>query len=132
MIDAYPLAKNDDLSVFQKYHTHVPDLLKIHCVIQYAATATIALSLSLYFKNLSISEHLIIVGFAILSSFSIGALMENQHYAGVLEWLRLAVLISVAVLLPIPAALMMFLVISSLVCLPLLWFGRRESLYAAV
>jgi len=43
VVEAYPLAKNDDLNVFEKYDTHVPSLLKIHCVIQYAATAAIGL-----------------------------------------------------------------------------------------
>lgn len=127
VIDKHPLAKNDDLDAFQKYHTEVPLFLKIHCVIQYVSTATIALALSLYFNNLIFTEHMIIVGFAILSSFSIGALMENQHYSGVLEWLRLLVLIIAAALSPIPQSLSAILIVLSLVGLPLLWFGRRES-----
>ena len=129
VIDAYPLAKNDDLSAFDKYDTHVPKRLKLYCLIQYVATAMIGLGLLLNLSSMSLTEHMIIVGFAILSSFSIGALMENQHYAGILEWLRMSVLLTVAALLPIPMGLSVFLIISSLVCMPLLWFGRQESVH---
>ncbi len=127
VVEAYPLAKNDDLSQFEKYDTRVPGLLKIHCILQYVTTAAIGVGLSLYFSGMQIAEHLGIVGFAILSSFSIGALMENKHYSGTLEWLRLAALIVVAALLPIPSILSFFLVTVSVMSLPLLWFGRRQA-----
>jgi len=128
VIDAYPLEKNDDLTKFEKYDTNVPNALKAHCLIQYASTAAIGLGLSLYFANMNINEYFAIAAFAILSSFSIGALMENRHYAGVLEWLRLSSLVIVATLFPIPPGLSLFLLACSLVCMPLLWVGRRQAL----
>jgi len=128
VVDAYPLAKNDDLSKFKKYHTEVPTTLKAHCLIQYLATATIALGLSLYATSMSLSEHMLIVGFAILSSFSIGALMEHRDYSGRLEWIRLSILILAVTFLPLPKPLSLFLVTISLLSLPLLWVGRRQAL----
>jgi alkylglycerol monooxygenase len=127
VVDAYPLAKSDDLSNFKKYDTQVPAALKAHCTIQYASTAAIGLGLSLSFASLSLAEHMLIVAFAVLSSFSIGALMENQQYSGVLEWIRLAVLVIVAVAFPVPQALSVFLIVCALVCMPLLWLGRSKS-----
>jgi alkylglycerol monooxygenase len=132
VVDAYPLAKSDDLSNFKKYDTKVPATLKAHGIIQYLSTAAIGLGLSLNFANLSLPEHMLIVVFAVLSSFSISALMENQHYAGVFEWLRLAILITVTVLFPMPQALSVFLIVCSLVCMPLLWLGRSQSNQLAV
>jgi sterol desaturase/sphingolipid hydroxylase (fatty acid hydroxylase superfamily) len=132
VIEAYPMAKADDLSEFKKYDTAVPNLIKAHCIVQYTSTAAIGLGLSLYFSSLNLPEHMVIVGFAILSSFSIGALMENQYFAGVLEWLRLSCLIVSAAILPIPQGLSIILIASVLLSLPLLWLGRRESLKAAV
>jgi len=127
VIEAYPIAKSDDLSNFEKYQTEVPSALKAHCIIQYVATAAIALALSLNFSSLSLLEHMAIVVFAIVSSVSIGALMENQHYAGVLEWVRLTILVIAATLLPLPQALAIFLVVCALICMPLLWIGRSRA-----
>ena len=132
VVDTYPLVKSDDLSNFKKYDTKVPATLKAHGIIQYISTAAIGLGLSLSFADLSLLEHMLIVVFAVLSSFSIGALMENQHYAGVFEWLRLAILITVAVLFPVPQALSAFLIVCSLVCMPLLWLGRSQPNQLAV
>ncbi|MBL4673384.1 MAG: sterol desaturase family protein [Arenicella sp.] len=132
VIDAYPIAKSDDLSNFKKYQTEVPNALKAHCIIQYVATVAIALALSLNFSSMSLLEHMVIVAFAIISSVSIGALMENQHYAGVLEWLRLTILVIAATLFPLPQALSIFLVVCVLVCTPLLWIGRSRALQLAV
>ena len=128
VIDAYPIDKNDDLSVFQKYDTDIPTVLKAHCVIQYMSTTAITLSLSLYFASMNLTQHFGVVAFAILSSFSIGALMENRHYSGVLEWIRLVALMIVALLFPIPLNLSWFLIVCTLICLPLLWLGRRQAL----
>ena len=132
VIDAYPIAKSDDLSNFKKYQTEVPNALKAHCIIQYVATVAIALALSLNFSSMSLLEHMVIVAFAVISSVSIGALMENQHYAGVLEWLRLTILVIAATLFPLPQALSIFLVVCVLVCTPLLWIGRSRALQLAV
>jgi alkylglycerol monooxygenase len=132
VIDAYPIAKSEDLSDFKKYDTNVPVVLKAHCIIQYVSTITIALGLSLSIASLSLLEHMAIVPFAILSSFSIGALMENQHYSGVLEWSRLTVLIIVATVFPMAQALSIFLIACALVCTPLLWIGRNQAEQVAV
>ncbi len=125
-----PMNKGDDLSQFQKYHTEVAPALKIHCVIQYVTTAIIGLSLMLSYTGLSMFQHFVVIGFALLSSFSIGALMENKHYSGILEWSRLGVLMIAASVLPLWPSLSAFFVVSVLICLPLLWIGRRDSLRA--
>ena len=128
VVDVDPIDKPDDLSAFSKYQTTVTGPLKFHCLIQYAVTAMITVALMLSFKQLSLSEHMYIAGFVLLSSFSVGALMENTHYSGVLEWLRLSLLLIAAILLPLPKPLSVVLLAGVFVCVPLLWIGRRQAL----
>jgi len=128
VVELSPLDKGDDLSQFKKYDTRVPSALKVHCVIQYVTTAIIGVSLMLSYTSLSLSEHLIVVSFALVSSFSIGALMENKVYSGTLEWARLCVLLVTASILPLWQTLSVFLVLSVLSCLPFLWIGRRDAI----
>lgn len=124
-----PIDKNDDLSQFEKYHTEVATALKLHCVIQYVITAIISVSLTVTYTSLTLSEHFAVIAFALVSSFSIGALMENKHYSGILEWSRLVVLLIASSALPIWSSLSALCVVSVLVCAPLLWIGRRNSLH---
>ena len=126
VVEKYPLEKNE-LEDFVKYDTEVPGALKIHCILQYAATAAIAVMFSIAATKMSFAQQISLVGFAILSSFSIGALMENKHYAGVLEWIRLAVLFIMAALSPIPAWLSLMLCTACVISAPLLFIGRQQS-----
>lgn len=125
--ERYPLQKNE-LVDFVKFDTPVPNALKIHCLIQYAATAAIGLAFSMGAADMPMQQRFLLVGFVLLSCFSIGALMENRHFSGVLEWLRLAVLFLMATLSPIPLALSIALGLSCLIGAPLLFLGRQAAI----
>jgi hypothetical protein len=128
--DRYPIKKTE-LAGFVKYHTKVPAALKVHCVVQYAATTVIVLVFAVAAEKMTLTQQISLMGFALLSSFSIGALMENKHFAGVLEWLRLSVLMVMAALSPIPLWLSITLCASCVVSAPLLFIGRQQSLHSS-
>jgi len=101
---AYPLYKTN-LEHLQKFDTEIPGSLKIYCLIQYVTTAVVALGFALGAETLAMDERVFMVTFILVSCFSIGALMEYKHYAGVLEWLRLSILFVMSALSPIPLSL---------------------------
>jgi len=125
VVDAYPLDKTD-LADFKKYHTEIPLSLKVYCALQYAATAFVTLSFATGFESMSFGDSLGVITFVFLSSFSLGALMEHKHYAGVLEWLRLSILLSMCWLLEIDQSLSIALTMLCLIGLPFLFIGRRQ------
>lgn len=128
-VDAkYPLEKFDDLANFSKFDTYIPNALKVHCVLQYTAMATIGIGFALYAPNLMLKEQLGIVGFALLSSFSIGALMENRHFSGRLEWVRLLITVLAIVYFPIPSWISWVLASTVVISIPLLFLGRQQAL----
>jgi len=125
VVDAYPLDKTD-LADFKKYHTEIPLSLKVYCALQYAATAFVTLSFATGFESMSFGDSLGVIIFVFLSSFSLGALMEHKHYAGVLEWLRLSILLSMCWLLEIDQSLSITLTMLCLIGIPFLFIGRRQ------
>jgi len=122
----FPTQKNE-LDDFVKYTTQVPLSLEFHGVLQYITTAIVGVVYSLSAASLSFQEGLSLVAFVLFSCFSIGALMENRHYAGVIEWLRLGVLFIMSLLSPLPHWLMLVLCVSCLISAPLLFLGRRQA-----
>ena len=123
----YPLQKTD-LDDFQKFDTTLPHYLKIYCLLQYAVTAAVALAFALGAQGLSLQQQLMVVLFVLISSFSVGSVMEHKHYAGVLEWMRLGILFVMAALSPIPAYLSWGLCLACMISAPLLWLSRRQVL----
>lgn len=124
----YPLEKIDDLADFKQYDTFVPTLLKFYCVLQYTGMATIGVGFALYASQLMFAEQVAVIGFALLTSFAIGALMEGRHFSGVLEWIRLLSLITALVLLPLPTWIVIVLSTTSLIGAPLLFLGRQAAI----
>jgi len=125
VVDAYPINKTP-LSKFQKYHTEIPLCLKIYCILQYISTTLVALFLAVGFDLVSTKDSLSIMVFVFVSGFSLGALMEHKHYAGVLEWLRLAIFLSLLLLLPINQTWAICLTILTLIAAAFLLIGRRQ------
>lgn len=125
VVDAYPIAKSD-LADFKKYHTEIPVSLKIYCALQYTATAFITLSFATGFELMSTSTSVGLIAFVLVSGFSLGALMEHRPYAGVLEWLRIGVILASCLLLEIDQTLMLGLVVLCVVGIPFLFIGRRR------
>ena len=123
----FPLEKPDDLANFSKFDTFVPTSLKIYCVLQYTAMATIGIGFALNASGLLLKDQIAIVGFALISSFAIGALMENKNFSGTLEWLRLLVTILAVVFLPISSWIAWVLSATSIIGIPLLFLGRQEA-----
>lgn len=123
---AYPLLKTD-LENLKKFDTTISGALKIYCMIHYATTAVIALGFALGAETLLLSERVFVVAFILISCFSIGALMEHKHFAGVLEWLRISILFVLAALSPIPQSLSLGLCLACLTSAPLLWKARAWS-----
>lgn len=126
VVETYPINKTP-LADFQKYHTDIPLSLKIYCALQYLSTTLLALSLAIGFDFINTKDSLSIMTFVFISGFSLGALMEHKHYAGVLEWLRIIALISVSILLPINQMLSSALIVLSLFSVPFLFTGRRQA-----
>jgi len=126
VIERYPLHKTD-LSNIRKFDTQLSVYLKTYSVIQYATTAMIALAFALSAQRLGLQQQLMIVIFVLISSFSIGAVMEHKHYAGVLEWIRLCLLFVLAALYPIPIVLSWCLSVACLISVPLLLVGRNQT-----
>lgn len=122
----FPL-KYKNLELFVKYETDVNFLIKVFCFCHYVMTAAVALFYSFSATALSVSESALLVSFVLWSSFSIGALMESKHYAGVQEWLRLAVFMLGLFWFNPAVALFNGLMIGIVMTLPLLFMGRSQT-----
>lgn len=127
VIEQYPIMKTD-LEHFEKFNTQIPWSLKGYCLIHYVTTSVVTLSYSFAASELIFYQQVALVNFVLLSVFSIGALMEHRHFAGVLEWIRLAMLLITAALSPIPTPIALGLCTACIVSAPLLWKGRSKSL----
>ncbi|MFT5573452.1 MAG: alkylglycerol monooxygenase [Cryomorphaceae bacterium] len=126
VVDQYPLIKTD-LGHFEKYDTEVPGAIKLYAIVHYATTAAMGLLFTFAASSMSFQEQCFTIVFVLLSTFSIGVLMENRHYSGVLEWIRWSFLLVFAVLSPIPEGLSYALCGACVISAPLLWLGRLES-----
>ena len=127
----YPLT-NKDLASFVKYDTDVSLGLKVYCFCHYMLTTTVALFYSFNASTLALSESIMIVVFVLWSSFSIGALMESKHYAGVQEWLRVVVFIGGLIWFS-PNTIMFYAILIPIISLmPVLLQGRRQSIKLAL
>lgn len=126
VVDAYPLIKTD-LDHFRKFDTSVSFSLKAYCLIHYVTTSVVALTYSLMLTELVFAQQLFLVAFVLVSTFSIGALMEHRHYSGLLEWVRLSILFVVAALSPAPELVSIGLCVACLISAPLLYLGRAKS-----
>ncbi len=123
----YPLLKTD-LNDVQKFDVAIPNSLKLYCIIHYVITSLIALSFSLGAHTLQLNDRIALVSFVLISCFSIGALMEHKHYAGMLEWLRIGVLlIGLATFSPISQSLSLGICLACLISTAMLWRARRWS-----
>ena len=95
-------------------------------------TTTVALFYSFNASALALSESVMIVVFVLWSSFSIGALMESKHYAGVQEWLRVVVFIGGLIWFS-PNTIMFYAILIPIISLmPVLLQGRRQSIKLAL
>ncbi len=126
--EAYPVVKNDDLSLFKKFETQISMPLKAHCLIQYIATALISLSFATGAPDMELLEQVGLVGFVLVSSYSIGVMMENRYYSAMLETIRLSALLIAVAWLPMSQTLAVFLGLSALIGMPLLFIGRQKVL----
>ena len=127
----YPLTYKD-LASFVKYDTDVSLGLKVYCFCHYMLTTTVALFYSFNASALALSESVMIVVFVLWSSFSIGALMESKHYAGVQEWLRVVVFIGGLIWFS-PNTIMFYAILIPIIALmPVLLQGRRQSIKLAL
>ena len=126
VIENYPLEKNE-LEDFVKFDIQVPGALKLYSIIQYTATAAVGILFSVAAPEMTLGQRAMLVGFVLLSSFGIGAVLENRHFAGVMEWMRLAVLFTLALLSPIPSWLSLSLAGACVISAPLLFIGRQQA-----
>lgn len=123
----FPIEKRQ-LGDFVKYTTSVTAPLQVHCILQYVATATLGLVFTVTASSsaLTLLQGTALVGFVIFSCYSIGALLENLKYAGHMEWLRLGILFTMSVFMPLPQWLTIMLCASCLVSVPFLFYGPRK------
>ncbi|RBP50775.1 sterol desaturase family protein [Arenicella xantha] len=127
VVDQYPLEKNE-LEDFEKFDIAIPGALKIYSILQYSATATLGVWFGIVAADLAFAELASLIGFVLFSSFAIGSVLENRHYAGVLEWMRIAVLFTMALLSPIPIALSIGLCSICVISAPFLLLGRHQAM----
>lgn len=124
----YPIAKPKDLSDFEKFDTHIPTELKAYCMLQNVSLATTGIGFALYASQLMFIEQMVVILFAIVCSYSIGALMQHRSFSGTLEWLRLSLLLAVIVIYPITNWVAIILVLTTVIGVPFLVLGRQKVL----
>jgi len=126
VVDVYPRSKTD-LENFQKFQTTMSWRLKVYCLLQHLLTTIIGLVFSLSIDQLGFQQQVGLLAFIMLSVFSVSAVMEHRHFAGVLEAMRLAILFVMAILNPIPILLSLTLCCLCIISLPLLLTSRLEA-----
>jgi alkylglycerol monooxygenase len=103
VVQQYPLNKTD-LSKFTKFDTALSAATKVYAVIAYVFNAGVALSLVMNLQLLSPIQQLLIIGFVLISTFLVGAMLERRAFAPKLELIKYTVFILLTViLLPINA-----------------------------
>jgi len=101
--------------------------LKVYCLLQHLLTTIIGLVFSLSIDQLGFQQQVGLLAFIMLSVFSVSAVMEHRHFAGVLEAMRLTMLFVMAILNPIPILLSLTLCCLCIISLPLLLTSRLEA-----
>jgi sterol desaturase/sphingolipid hydroxylase (fatty acid hydroxylase superfamily) len=114
VIGAYPLLKTD-LDHFSKFHTQLSPGLKIYAIVQYVINTALALALLLNLSALSGGQQLAVIAFIMLSSYSLGAVMELASFGLILEVLKHSLLI-IALLVFFPLNWMVGLILLLSVC----------------
>ena len=110
VIDSYPLLKTD-LDDFSKFHTHLPRGLKIYAIVQHVINTGLALALLLNLSALFGWQQIAVISFIVLSSYSVGAVMELKRFGLNLELIKHMFLIG-AVLIFFPLNWLLWLLVT--------------------
>ena len=127
VVEDHPLLKTD-LNNFHKFDTDISTTTKIYTVTQYVINVGITLGVMLNFEHLTYIQQLGIITFVMISSFSMGAMLENKSYAPKLEFIKNVILFVVLIyFLPnnLPVILGMAVILSSII---LLIFGSQKTI----
>lgn len=121
----FPLPRVD-LSKFEKYDVPLSLTTKVYCVLQHALTVLIGVMFMMNAASLPTSEQLLVAGFVIFSSFSVGILMERRVLALWLEAIKNVAICIAMLTLALPQWLAMTLLIGSAISLAILWISSKD------
>lgn len=124
--EKYPLPRAD-LTRFRKFDIPLTATTKVYCVIQHGLTVLVTFMLMLSVDKLALGQQWGLLGFVLLSSFSIGALMEQRPFAWWLEGMKNILVLAVLLYLSLPAWLMAGLGLGTLLSLGLLLSIRIKA-----
>lgn len=87
VVEQYPLVKTD-LNNFHKYDPVLSLPAKVVATIGYVLNSGVALTMLLNLEQLAVTQQLAVIGYLLISTYSVGALMENKASAGIFESLK--------------------------------------------
>lgn len=103
VVQQYPVNKTD-LNNFTKFDTALSGATKVYAVIAHVFNAGVALALVMNSQLLSPIQQLLIIGFILISTFMLGAMLEGRAFAPKFELIKYAAFVVLTIiLLPINA-----------------------------
>lgn len=126
VIDRYPLLKTD-LNHFQKFDTTLSLQAKAVAVIAYVLNVGVALFLLLNLHQIVAWQQIAVIAYLLVSSFSVGALLEKRRFALVLEGVKNGIFVTLCVLLLPLKPLLLVAISSALLSIVLLILMSRDS-----
>lgn len=127
----YPLQKVD-LTQFQKFDTLMSGVTKWYCIAQHAITVLIGVMFMVNAASMAVMEQVSLAGFVIVSSVTVGLLMEGKRVAVWLESAKNLLVLVAALALPLASWLSITLVIGTVISAVLLVVAQKNSEQLAV
>lgn len=122
----FPLQKVD-LSKFEKFDTALSGKAKWYCILQHGLTVLIGVMFMMNAAQLPILMQVGLAGFVIVSSLTVGLMMENKRYAVWLEGIKNLMVLGAAIVLPLAGWLSLSLLVGSLFSMVLLVFAQKAN-----
>ncbi len=92
VVNQYPLIKTD-LDNFKKFDTQLSFKTKLYATLQYTINAGVGIAVIINLDKLLLWQESLIILFVILSSYSLGIILEKRAFAAKLEFIKNTVLI---------------------------------------
>ncbi len=122
----FPLQKVD-LSKFEKFDIALSGKAKWYCILQHGLTVLIGVMFMMNAAQLPILTQVGLAGFVIVSSLTVGLMMENKRYAVWLEGIKNLMVLGAAIVLPLAGWLSLSLLVGSLFSMVLLVFAQKTN-----
>ena len=121
----YPLPRVD-LARFKKFDIQLGISTKLYCLMQHALTVLIALMFMLNVTDMTTQQTLLMAGFVIFSSYSVGMVLEKRAFAVMLELAKNALVLVSVYYLTLPMWLVVALTSGTLLSLVLLYHCHHD------